>query len=106
MSTPRPPNFVASTTWSRREPRTSPRARSEPPPPPYVSDVSNRVIPTSIAASTTERVRSASWRPPELLRPGAIAPPRSQAWSTALEHIKTVEDRADSEGQQKVLVCG
>src|SRR6266566_6952795 len=69
MSAPWCPNLVARTTWSRRPASTSPSSSSLLPPPPYMSAVSSRVIPASMAASTTERVASASSLRPKLLQP-------------------------------------
>src|SRR6516162_871915 len=71
MSAPRRPNLVASTTWSRRPASTSPSSSSDAPMP-YTSAVSSRVIPASMAASTTARVLARSSRRPKLLQPSPV----------------------------------
>ena len=70
MSAPWWPNLVASTTLSRRPLRASPRASSEAPAPCRTCrPCRSRVMPSSMAASTTARVRALSRRPPKLLHP-------------------------------------
>jgi hypothetical protein len=62
-------NFVASTMSLRRAPSVSPMTRSELPRSAYMSAVSNRVMPRSIALWITFFDISASARPPKLLQP-------------------------------------
>src|ERR1039457_2689360 len=81
------PNFVASTTWSRRPASTSPRISSDPPPPPYVSAVSSRVTPASRAASTTARVPATSSRRPKVLPPSPATDTSSPELPTDLYRI-------------------
>src|SRR5215469_477213 len=66
------PNFVASTISLRRSPKICPIMVSDPPRLPYVSAVSNSVIPTSMALSITLRVASKSMNCPKLLQPSPI----------------------------------
>src|ERR1051325_8086779 len=82
------PNLVASTTWSRRPPSTSPSRISLPPALPYTSAVSKNVTPASSAASTTARVPSRSTRRPKLLQPrpttDTLSPPSSRCGTSAM----------------------
>src|SRR5690349_6438869 len=70
------PNLLASTMRLRSSPRICPMQVSDPPRSPYVSDVSNSVMPRSSALWITLRVASRSMRPPKLLQPRPIADTR------------------------------
>ena len=61
----------------RLGPNILPNCSSDPPRPPYISAVSNKVIPFSIARSTTARVPSRSKRIPKLLHPSPTVETRS-----------------------------